>query len=72
MFRRLNEIGEQLYTQNVILHKEIVEIKSVLGTGKERESGKRKILKGIRLMSTEEMVMAVKQVKAISQAKKKV
>ena len=69
--RRLTGIAEQLYAQNAILHKEIVEIKSVLGARKERESGKRKILKGIRLISTEEVVTAVEQMEVTPQAKKK-
>lgn len=50
------ECRTKLYAQNATLHKEIVEIKSVLDGRKERESGKRKILKSVRLISAEEVV----------------
>jgi hypothetical protein len=57
--RRLSRIAEQQNAQIAILQRENSEIRAVLGSRKERESGKRKILKGRRIVTTEEVVKAL-------------
>jgi hypothetical protein len=53
--RRLSIIAEHLYAHNSILHHENTELKGVISKRKERMSGKRLILKGKIIVSTEEV-----------------
>jgi hypothetical protein len=53
--RRLSGIAEHLHADNSILHRENRELKNVITTRKERLSGKRIILKGKIVVSTEEI-----------------
>ena len=64
-------IAEQLHARSTILQRENDEIKSVLAAQKERESGKRKILKGVRLVTTRDIVKALEDAEAATKAKPK-
>ena len=61
---------ERLGTEVTIL-KELDEIKAVHGKRKERASGKRLILKGKAVISTEELVKELEKAEKVSKAKKK-
>jgi hypothetical protein len=53
------------------LQQENSEIKAILGARKERESGKRKILKGRRMVTTKEAVKALEAAEATTKEKRK-
>jgi hypothetical protein len=53
------------------LQQENSEIKAILGARKERESGKRKILKGRRMVTTKEAVKALEAAEATIKEKRK-
>ena len=68
---RLSGIAEQLHAENAILRKDNAEIRAALSARKERESGKRKIIKGISLVTTEEVIAAVEKAEITSKKRKK-
>ena len=70
--RRLSGIAEELYARNTILQRENTEIKAVLTARKEKESQKRKILKGLRMVTTEDVVKALEIAEEATKEKKKV
>jgi len=63
---RLSGIAEQLHAENAILCKDNAEIRAALSARKERQSGKRKIIKGISLVTTEEVITAVENTEITS------
>jgi hypothetical protein len=69
--RRLSGIAERLQTEVTILQKELNEIRAVHGKRKERASGKRFVLKGKAVISTEELVQELEKVEKVSQKRKK-
>jgi hypothetical protein len=69
--RRLSGIEERLQTEVTILEKELEEIKTIHARRKERASGKRVILKGKAVISTEELIKALAEAEKATQAKKK-
>jgi len=69
--RRLSGIVEQLLAQNVILRRENTEVRAVLAARKERESDKRKILRGRRMITTEDVVKALEETEAATKDKTK-
>ena len=68
---RLSGIAGQLHAENAILRKDNGEIRAALGARKERESRKRKIIKGISLVTTEEVIAAVEKTEITSKKRKK-
>jgi len=56
--RKANMIAEQLCTETIILHQEYAEMKAVMDTQKERNSGKCKILKDDRVVARPDVVEA--------------
>ena len=68
---RFSEIPKQLTAQNVILRRENAEVRSILAARKERESGKRKILKKRRMITTEDVVKALEETEATMKDKMK-
>jgi hypothetical protein len=70
--RHLNGMAETLYVKASILKHENSELKKVIHTRKERASGKRIALKGVRLVSTEAVQTAIEDAqKATHQRKEK-
>ena len=69
--RRLSGIAERLQAENHILGKELDEIKGVQAKRKERVSGKRVILKGKFVVSTEEIQKALEEAEQATSSKKK-
>ena len=70
--RRLSGITEHLQTEVTILKKELTEIKAIYGKRKERASGKRVILKGKTVVSTEEVQKALAEAEHTTRKKRKV
>jgi len=75
--RRLSGIAEQLHADNTVLRKENGELKGFLGKRAERQSGKRVVLKGKFVITTELMYKALaeaerKSKKKVTKRKKKV
>jgi hypothetical protein len=68
--RRLGGIAEQLNAEIAILKRENKEVKAILGARMEKESGKRKILKGVRVIENEDVIKAIEGVEVANQAKK--
>jgi len=56
---RVGKIAEQLHAETAILHQEFAEMKAVMDTWKERDSGKHKILKGHRVVTRPEVIEAL-------------
>jgi len=69
--RRLSEISERLQSENTILRQELKELRDVNGQCKERQSGKRLILKGKFPVSTEEVRKAFAETEKTKEKKKK-
>jgi DDE superfamily endonuclease len=69
--RRLNNLTEQYQAENVILKSELHEVKEINGLRKERQGGKRMILKGIPVASTEEVEKALRKAEEATKAKTK-
>lgn len=68
--RRLSGMSERLQAEMTILQKELKEVKEVHAKRKERASGKRMILKGKSILSTEEVYTALKQAEETTARKK--
>ena len=58
---RVSKIAEQLCAETAILHREFAEMKAVMDTRKERDSGKRKILKGHRVVTRPDVIEALEE-----------
>jgi hypothetical protein len=69
--RRLSGITERLQTEVTILQKELTEVKAVHSKMKERASGKRVILKGRTVVSTEEVQKALAEAEYATRKKRK-
>ena len=67
---RLGGIAEHLQADNSILRRENTELKRVIRTRKERSSGKRIILKGRFLVSTEEVQRKLAEAEQVTREKK--
>ena len=67
--RRLSGISERLQVENHILSKELDEIKAIHAKRKARASGKRFILKGRFVVSTEEIQRALEEAEKVTEAK---
>ena len=75
--RRLSGIAEQLHADNTVLRKENGELKDFLGKRAERQSGKRVVLKGKFVITTEPTYKALAEAeqnskKKVTKQKKKV
>jgi hypothetical protein len=68
--RRLSGISERLQTEVTILQKELKEVKEIHAKRKERASGKRLILKGKVVVSTEEVYKALEEAEKATASKK--
>ena len=68
--RRLSGISERLQTEVMILQKELKEVKEIHAKRKERAAGKRLILKGKVVVSTEEVYKALEEAEKVTAAKK--
>jgi hypothetical protein len=60
----LSGIAEQLHTDNSILRKENEELKELVNSRKEHTSGKRMILKGLRVVTKEYIFQELEKAKA--------
>ena len=69
--RRLSGITERLQTELTILKKEVNEMKAIHGRRKERASGKRLILKGKTVISTEELQQALEEAEKATRTRKR-
>lgn len=69
--RRLSGMSEALQAETHILSKELDEIKAINAKRKERASGKRLILKGKFVVSTEDIQKALEEAEKATLAKKK-
>jgi len=69
--RRLSGITERLQTELTILKREVDEMKAIHGRRKERASGKRLILKGKTVISTEELQKALEEAEKATQTRKR-
>ena len=63
---KVSMIMEQLYAETTILHQEYAEMKSVIDTQKERNSGKWKLLKDDRVVARPDVVEASEGAKRIA------
>jgi hypothetical protein len=68
---RLASTAEWLLAENVILKLELQKCKDMLGSRKARGRGKRLVLKGKIIVSTEELLNAVDKCEAVTQNKEK-
>jgi regulator of replication initiation timing len=68
---RLASTAEWLLAENTILKLELKQCKDVLGSRKVRESGKRLVLKGKIIITTEEILKAIEETEAATQNKRK-
>jgi len=68
--RKLSGIAERLHANNTILRRENAELKKVIKTRKERLSGKRIILKGQIVVSTEEIARKLADAERATEEKK--
>jgi hypothetical protein len=68
--RRLSGISERLQAEVTILQKELKEVKEIHAKRKERASGKRLILKGKVVVSTEDVHNALEEAEKATAAKK--
>ena len=66
---RLASTTERLLAENAILKLELQQTKAVLGSRKVRASGKRLVLKGKIVISTDEILKAIEEAEAATQAK---
>jgi len=71
-FCGLSGIAERLQTEVTILKRELNEMRAVHGKRKERASGKRLILKGKTICSTEELHNALAEAEKATRSKKRV
>ena len=62
---------EEYQVEKVMLKAELQEVKEIIGCRKEREGGKRKILKDTPVASTEEVVKALQKAKEGTNGRKK-
>lgn len=62
---------EWLLAENMILKIELQKSKDVLGSRKAREGGKRLVLKGQTVISTEEILKAIEEAELATENKKK-
>jgi len=69
--RRLSGISERLQAEVTILQKELKEIKEIHNKRKERASGKRVVLKGKAVLTTEEILKKLQDVETVTKAKKR-
>jgi hypothetical protein len=69
--RQLGSIAEQLQADNCILRKENNELKAVIDTRKERASGKRLILKGVKVVMKEYIYQELEKAEAITKERKR-
>jgi hypothetical protein len=69
--RRLSGITERLQTELTILKREVNEMKAIHGRRKERASGKRLILKGKTVISTEELQKALEEAEKATRTRKR-
>ena len=67
--RKANMIAEQLCTETIILHQEYAEMKAVMDTQKERNSGKCKILKDDRVVARPDVIEALEGAARIAKQK---
>ena len=67
----LSEISKRLQAEVTILQKELKEIREIHNKRKERESGKRLILKGKADLTTEEVLKQLQDVERITKTKKR-
>ena len=67
--RRLSGVAEQLQAENTILRHENRELKELIHTRKERLSGKRVILKGHMVVSTEELYQKLAEAERATRGK---
>jgi hypothetical protein len=67
----LGSIAEQLQADNCILRKENNELKAVIDTRKERASGKRLILKGVKVVTKEYIYQELEKAEAITKERKR-
>ena len=63
---QVSKIAEQLYTETAILHQEFAEMKAVMDTRKERDSGTCKVLKGHRVVTGPEVIEALAKAERIT------
>ena len=68
--RWVSKIAEQLHAETTILHPKFAEMKSVMNTRKERESGKRKILKGHRVITRPDVIKALEEAENITKKRR--
>ena len=69
--RRLCNLTEEYQAEALMLKVELHEVKEIVGRRKERECGKRKILKDTPVVSTEEVVKALRKAEKNSRGRKK-
>ena len=67
----MTSIAEWLLAENVILKLELKNVKTLLNDRKTRKTGKRLILKGRIIISTNEVLTLFEETKAATQNKKK-
>src|SRR5438105_2590030 len=68
---RLCNLMEEYQAETVMLKAELQEVKEIIGRRKEREGGKRKILKDTPVASTEEVVKALQKAEEGTNGRKK-
>jgi len=68
---RLASTTESLLAENAILKLELKQCKDVLGSRKVRQGGKRLVLKGKIIISTEEILKLIEEAEAVTQNKRK-
>ena len=69
--RRLSSVAEKLHAQNSILSHENAELKQLINKRKERMSGKRLVLKGKFVVSTEEVYQKLMEAERATKERKK-
>ena len=69
--RRLSSIAEQLPADNSILKRENNDLKAVISTKKECASGKRLILKGVKVVTKEYIYQELEKAEAITKDRKR-
>ena len=68
----LTSTTEWLLAENAILKLELKQCKDVLGSRKVRQGGKRLVLKGKIIISTEEILKLIEEAEAATQNKQKI
>jgi len=69
--RRLSGIAEQLHADNLILQKQLSELQTVITNRTERKTGKRIILKGVTVITSQDICQALEKAEAATKSKTK-